>query len=159
MSVVSLSKNAAGSFQCPECSSALEYNSGGAVRVVNGKVDYDNTLPRYICYQCNKFYRELLGSGFYDVFELEEEMRRKAKPKKVIKHTGDLPPMQLKKDAKGECECPRCGDMMKYIEAGAVKIVNGRADFSDTVAHFSCDGCASVYRRIATTDYFQWSEK
>lgn len=158
MSVVSLKKIGENKFECPVCNSALEYNSGGAVRIVNGQVDYENTKPRYICYSCNKFYRELLDSGFYDVFDLEEELR-KPKTKKVVKKTGDLAPMILKKDADGTCECPRCGERMNYIEAGAVRIVNGVPDFSNTVAHFACDSCNSVYRRIASTEYFQWDEK
>ena len=48
---------------------------------------------------------------------------------------------------------------MRFLEPGAVKIVDGRADMSDTVARFKCDECDSLYRRIATTNYFQWSEK
>lgn len=161
MSVVNLVKNSDGNFKCPECSGALEYNSGGAVRVVNGRVDYENTKPRHICYQCNKFYRELLvGTGVYDVFDLEEELRKPAaKKKRKVIRTGDLPPMQLKRDAGGGCVCPRCEDYMKYVEGGAVEIINGKADMSNTVSRFVCEGCDSVFRRIATTDYFQWCEK
>ena len=67
--------------------------------------------------------------------------------------------MQLKRNAKAYCECPRCGAAMRFLEPGAVQIVDGRADMSDTVARFKCDECDSLYRRIATTNYFQWSEK
>ena len=158
MSVVSLKKNGEGKFVCPECSGVLEYTEGGQIRVVDGSVDYDNVKPRYVCYSCNRFYRELLTSGFYDVFDLPDENRKPAEKRKVLK-TGDLAPMQLKRDAEGRCECPRCGDNMRYLEAEAVKIVDGHADMSDTVARFACDGCSSIYRRIATTDYYQWSEK
>lgn len=158
MALVSLATNSRGNRVCPECKGDLEYRSGGAVRIVNGMVDHDNTLPKYICFKCNKFYRELLNSGFFDNFELEPELRRKSR-KHAVMHTGDLPPMQLKKDAGGGCECPRCGDYMRYVEGGAVEIVNGRADMSNTVARFVCDGCSSVFRRIATTAYYQWCEK
>lgn len=160
MSVVSLKKNQQGKFQCPVCNGDLEYNSGGAVRIVNGKVDYENTKPRHICYKCDKFYRELLNSGFYDVFDLEPELRKpKEQPKKKLLRTGDIPPMQLKRDANGGCTCPRCGEYMKYVEGGAVEIINGKVDMSNTVPHFVCDSCSSVFRRIATTDYFQWNER
>lgn len=158
MALVKLVKDDKGVFACPDCKGNLEYMSGGAVRIVNGRVDHDNTLPRYVCFKCNKFYRELLNSGYYDHFDLEPELRRKPARKKLL-HTGDLPPMQLKKDSRGGCECPRCGDYMRYVEGGAVEIINGRADMSNTVARFVCDGCNSVFRRIATTAYYQWCEK
>ena len=48
---------------------------------------------------------------------------------------------------------------MRFLEPEAVKIVDGRADMSDTVPRFACDECSSVYRCIASTDYYQWSEK
>ena len=63
------------------------------------------------------------------------------------------------RDANNQAECPRCGAKMKYLEPETAKIVNGRADFSDTVARFRCDECDSLYRQIASTDYYQWSEK
>ncbi|MGM9540722.1 hypothetical protein [Anaerovibrio sp.] len=162
--VTALLTNAQGGYDCPVCGKAMVHSEGGAVRIVNGKVDYENVKPRYICYDCGTFYRELLRSGLYEVFELPEEERTPppppaSKPKRRIKSTGELAPMQLKRDANGHCECPRCGASMRFLEPGAVKIVDGRADMSDTVARFKCDECDSLYRRIATTNYFQWSEK
>ena len=56
-------------------------------------------------------------------------------------------------------KCSGCGANMEFLGPGAVKIVDGRADMSDTVARFRCNECDSLYRRIATTNYFQWSEK
>ena len=126
------------------------------MRVVNGKVDYENVKPRYICRRCETFYRELLSSGLYERFDLEE-LTLPPERKKII-GTGDLEPMQLKRDENGNCACPRCGANMRYLEPEAVKIINGRADMRDTVARFACDECSSIYRRIATTDYYQWSE-
>lgn len=158
--VVALQKNDGGDFLCPNCQQPLVFADGGAVRVVNGRVDYENVKPRYICQPCKGFYRELLASGLYEFFDLPpEEKASQSKPAVNIKKTGDLAPMQLKRDAQGRCECPRCGADMRFVEAGAVKVVDGKVDMSDTVAHFECDACVSVYRRIATTDYFQWSEK
>ena len=157
---------------CPQCNKELRFSEGGAVRVVNGKVDMDATLPRYICDHCNVFYRELLGSGYYDVFDLPKEDRQvpkapSVKPiqqaipsiKKRIVATGDIPPTILKREADGKCPCPRCGDRMDFIEAGPVQIVNGKPDFSNTIDHFVCPYCRSVFRKIVGTDYFQWSDK
>ena len=154
--VVSLRKNSSGRYKCPVCEQELEFSDGGQVRVVNGKVDYENVKARYICRHCETFYRELLSSGLYEVFDLEE-MELPPEKKRVI-GTGDLAPMQLKMDAEGKCACPRCGANMRYLEPEAVKIINGRVDMRDTVARFACDSCSSIYRRIATTDYYQWSE-
>ncbi|WP_297963383.1 hypothetical protein [uncultured Anaerovibrio sp.] len=154
--VVALSKNGSGHYLCPVCNQELEFSGGGQVRVVNGKVDYENVKPRYICRRCETFYRELLSSGLYEVFNLEE-LTLSPERQRII-GTGDLEPMQLKKDANGNCACPRCGSNMKYLEPEAVKIINGRADMRDTVARFACDKCNSLYRRIAATDYYQWSE-
>ncbi len=172
MTVSKLKKLSDGAFACPVCQGTLIRLEGGQVRVVNGKVDYDNIMPKHVCLTCNKFYRELLNTGYYDVFDAQREdlqlARQQAekmgilpdKPKqRQIKRTGDLEPVQLKRDANNQAVCPRCGAMMAYLEPDTVKIVNGRADMSDTVARFHCDECSSMYRRIATTDYYQWSEK
>lgn len=169
MSVSKLEKKNDGSFACPVCQGSLIRLEGGQVRVVNGKVDYDNIMPKYVCLKCSKFYRELLHTGYYDVFDAVREDLQAARQqagiaedagkKRQIKRTGELEPVQLKRDANNQAVCPRCGAMMQYLEPDTVKIVNGRADMSDTVARFHCDECSSMYRRIATTDYYQWSEK
>ncbi|MCR5176601.1 MAG: hypothetical protein K6C05_07075 [Anaerovibrio sp.] len=154
--VVALSKNSSGRYKCPVCNGELEFSDGGQVRVVNGKVDYENVKARYICRRCETFYRELLNSGLYEVFDLDDLYM--TPEKKKIVGTGDLAPMQLKLDANGKCACPRCGANMRYLEPEAVRIVDGVADMRDTVARFACDECSSIYRRIASTDYYQWSE-
>ncbi|MBR4384267.1 MAG: hypothetical protein IKP64_12000, partial [Selenomonadaceae bacterium] len=84
--------------------------------------------------------------------------RQQKKAQKVIA-TGDIPPTILKREADGKCPCPRCGERMDFVEAGAVQIVNGKPDFSNTMDHFVCAGCNSVFRKIVGTDYFQWSER
>lgn len=161
--VVSLTIGDEGKYVCPRCNQPLLFCEGGAVRIVDGKVDYENVKPRYVCKLCGVFYRELLKSGLYEVFDLDEkkEPLKPVPPKKKrkVKATGDLQPMRLKRDAKGTCPCPRCGADMLYLEPEAVKIVNGKADMRDTVARFRCDECDSLYREIAGTGYFQWSEK
>ena len=67
--------------------------------------------------------------------------------------------MILKPDENGKCECPRCGEMMDYVEGGAVRLVDGKPDMDDVLAHFCCESCGAVFRRIVNTDYYQFSEK
>ncbi len=143
-------------FLCPTCGHPLHYVAGGAVRIVDGQVDMENTKPKYECTSCQVFYREMLDTGYFYVFSLP--MKKAAVTKKVL-HTGEIPPMQLKKDAAGHCTCPRCGETMDFVEGGPVRIVDGKPDMDNVWDHFHCEHCGSVYRRIASTDYFQWSEK
>ena len=175
MTVTKLQLSAGKKLICPKCSAELRYVPGGAVRVVNGKVDMDATLPRHVCDHCKVFYRELLNSGYYDEFPLDEAEVKPVAPKPPVKpkpvkpkppvqkkrviSTGDIPPTQLKRGADGKCPCPRCGERMDFVPAGPVRIVNGRPDFSNTMDHFVCPYCKSVFRKIVGTDYFQWSDK
>lgn len=155
---VELKKDPDGTSVCPNCQRPLRFVEGGAVRVVDGKVDMDNIKPKFECDNCQVFYREVLNSGYYHAYPLIKEKKTK-KAKKKILATGDLPPVMLKKDANGKCECPRCGEMMDFVEGGAVTIVDGKPDMENVKARFVCDNCHSVYRKIVNTDYFQWAEK
>ena len=171
MTVTKLKMSTNKKLLCSKCNRELRFKEGGAVRVVNGKVDMDATLPRYICDNCNIFYRELLGSGYFDSFDLPKEDRVPPAPpsaKPIVKKpsirnrviaTGDIPPTILKREADGKCPCPRCGERMNFVEAGPVQIVNGKPDFSNTMDHFVCPYCRAVFRKIVGTDYFQWSAK
>ena len=152
MAVVKLSRNEGNAFLCPKCGRDLKYVSGGAVSIVDGKVDMSSTLPKYECAPCGVFYRELLSSGYYDEFPMP-------KPAKRVIATGDIPPTQLKREADGKCACPRCGERMDFVEGQPVRIVDGKPDMENVMDHFRCPYCSSIYRRIATTDYFQWSER
>ncbi len=166
-SPVQLTPDSNGIRRCPKCHTPFRFVDGGAVRVVNGKVDMENTKPKYECDTCGVFYREVLTSGYYLPYPQEEEDRpdtgegSQPPPQKShnIVAVGELKPMQLKPDANGKCPCPRCGEMMDYVEGSAVKLVDGRPDMEDVWAHFVCHSCDSVYRRIVNTDYFQWTEK
>ena len=152
---VPLKRGSNGSCVCPNCGKPLRFVEGGAVCVVNGKADMDNIKPKYECDTCGVYYREVLSSGYYHAYELPCEEKEQ---KKIIS-TGDLQPVLLKKDSNGKCVCPRCGSMMDYIDGQAVKLVNGKPDMENVKAHFLCNNCRSVFRRIVNTDYFQWSEK
>ena len=156
MALTQLKKNADKKFICPTCGDVMRKSDGDTLKVKDGKVDMNSALPRYICDNCGVFYRELLHSGYYDVFDLPAE-EKKAKPK--IISTADIPPTQLKREADGKCPCPRCGERMDFVEAGPVQIVNGKPDFSNTMDHVNCPNCKSVFRKIVGTDYFQWSDK
>jgi uncharacterized protein with PIN domain len=152
-----LEKKGTSRYVCPVCGEALHFISGGAVQVVDGKLDMDNIHPKYECESCGVFYREVMGTGYYDTFPLLKE------PKQVKKNTpsatGDLMPMQLKRDENGDCSCPRCGAGMEFVEGQPVRLVEGKPDMENVWDHFVCEHCQSVYRRIAGTDYFQWTEK
>lgn len=156
MALVKLEKNADKNFICPTCGNEMRKDLGGTVNVKDGKVDMESALPRHICDECGVFYRELLNSGYYDVFDLSPE-EKQVKPK--IISPAEIPPTQLKREADGKCPCPRCGERMDFLEGEAVKIVDGKPDFSNTMERFKCSNCKSVFRKIAGTDYFQWSEK
>lgn len=275
MALKQLQKNENG-FICPQCHQSLRFVDGGAVRIVDGKLDMDNAKAKYECYTCNIFYREVMNTGYYDVFPLDKQAQRPSErkskgeqqiahtkmfcpqcgrimvpefdgkdtpkgfqkldgvevtyhcedcdivyreaiisgtlhtlawytpssavsealqersadvlsevvstaegspalsqvketrqdtaheaeaDKRELKATGDLPPMELKKNENGRCECPRCGGSMKYIEGQPVRIVDGKPTFDDVLDHFSCPDCKSVFRRIVGTNYFQYSEK
>ena len=158
MSVIKLQSDANKRLLCSKCGQPLRKVEGGAISVKNGRVDLDATVPRQICDTCGVFYRELLHSGYYHVYDLPENERQQKKSAKVIA-TGDIPPTILKRESDGKCPCPRCGERMDFVEGGAVQIVNGRPDFSNTMDHFVCAGFNSVFRKIVGTDYFQWSER
>ena len=176
MSVVKLELSKKPHYVCPKCGGELNYVEGQALHIDNGHVDMGVVLPRHECPHCGVYYQELLGSGYFDEFPLETADKRQEKPTaeaapsagsqtaepasgRHIKSTGELQPMKLKADANGQCVCPRCGELMHLVDGEAVKIVDGRPDFENVKAHFVCDYCHSVFRRIAETDFFQWSEK
>lgn len=155
MNLFKLESNAKGKI-CPKCNNGLRRVAGEGIKIVNGRVDMDATLPRFICDECGVFYRELANSGYYNIFDLPEDERQQ---KKRVISTADIPPQQLKREADGKAPCPRCGERMDFVEAGPVQIVDGKPDFSNTMDHFVCLYCKSVFRKIAGTDFFQWSEK
>ena len=159
MSLKQLKKNTNKEYLCPECGNVLHYVDGGAVRVVDGKVDMENIKPKYECNNCGVYYREVLTSGYFDVFSLESKKEHTAKKKRKIRATGDLQPMELTRDKNGHCPCPRCGADMRFVEGQPVRIVHGKLDMENGLAHFICDECASTYRRIANTNFYQWYEK
>lgn len=159
MAVYQLTKNKKNKFVCPKCQRELYFVEGGSVCIVNGRADMNAVLPKYECEHCKLYYQELLGSGYYEEYDLPSDHVYRSKRQKKLIRTGDLQPMELKRDANNQCVCPRCGEYMDYVEGRPVQIVNGKPDMENVKDHFHCDNCDSMFRRIATTDYFQWSEK
>ena len=162
MALTQLKKDDRKNLLCPKCGDALKRLEGGPVAIVNGKVDMSATLPKFACGKCGVYYQELLNSGYFDEYPWQDAASATPaapkKPKRVIR-TGDIAPTQLKREADGKCACPRCGERMDFVEGQPVRIVDGKPDMENVKDHFNCPYCRSVYRRIATTDYFQWSEK
>lgn len=157
MAVFQLQKDETNNYICPKCGRPLRFVDGTAVQIVGGRADMSSILPKYECVFCGVYFQELLGSGFYDEHDLPKVALPKNREKWV--NTGDLKPMELKRDAANQCVCPRCGEKMDYVEGRAVQLVDGRADMENVKDHFHCANCESYFRRIATTNYFQWSEK
>ena len=156
MDLVKLDKNSNNKFICPQCQGELRKVEGGGIAIVDGKVDMEATKPRHICDNCGVFYRELLTSGYYNVFDLPENERQQKSKWREVK---DIPPQQIKRGADGKADCPRCGGKMDFVEAQPVQIVDGKADFSNTTDHFKCPTCKAGFRKIASTDFYQWAEK
>jgi uncharacterized protein with PIN domain len=161
-----LEEKADGGYKCPCCGRELAYQPGGAVRIVDGKADFEGTKPRYICEHCQQYYRETIrNSGLYEAYPLQDEpaqpgtaMTEAAYRPMELVPTGELGAMVLAADEDGHCKCPRCGAQMNLVEGGPVKIVDGRPDFSDTYDHFVCGHCESFFRKVAGTQYYQWCE-
>lgn len=156
MAVYQLQKKETNNYICPKCGRPLRFVDGTAVQIVGGRADMASILPKYECDHCGVYFQELLGSGFYDEHDLPKGAGPKNRDKWIP--TGDLKPTELKRDANNQCVCPRCGELMDYVEGRAVTLVNGRPDMENVKDHFHCPNCQSYFRRIATTNYFQWSE-
>ena len=77
----------------------------------------------------------------------------------IVSDAPYLQPMVLKRDRNNQCVCPRCGEMMDFVEGQAVRLVDGVPDMENVKDHFHCKHCNSTFRRLVATDYFQWSEK
>lgn len=157
---------------CPRCHLPLRVVEGRPLEIRDGKVDLENTKTKYECDSCGVFYREVLSSGYYLPYPQQEEDRvasvssapsaplvEESAAENTVLSTRDIEPVQLKRDENGYCACPRCRAGMEYVEGGAVRLVDGKPYMDDIWDHFVCKNCNSVFRRIAGTDYFQWSEK
>ena len=154
MAVVDLARNENGERLCPICGKPMVYVAGGDVKIVDGKVNMNDVKPRYVCEECNSYYIELLSTGYFEEYE---DLQR-AKPDRKIKAVSELQPVLLKADADGHDRCPRCAGTLDWVDGVPVQIVDGKADMRNVEFHFRCQDCDSIFRKIAGTDYFQYSE-
>ncbi|BEU88207.1 hypothetical protein TAMA11512_16710 [Selenomonas sp. TAMA-11512] len=154
MPLVDLPRNEKGDRLCPICAKPLKYMAGGDVKIVGGKVNLDDVKPRYVCEDCNSYYIELLKSGYFEEYEGEKQ----EKPVRHVKAVSELQPVMLKADDAGHAVCPRCAGTLDWVDGVPVQIVDGKADMRNVEVHFHCQDCDSIFRKIAGTDYFQYSE-
>lgn len=160
MSVTKLEKDYEGDLHCPDCKQKLVYKDGGQVRVVNGRVDYENVKPRYVCFSCHKFYREMLHSGYFDVFDLEEdaELMQEQSEKKSAEQklkTDTNPVVKLNRDNNGKFTCPVCGKGMRCAEGSQIQIVNGKVDYESIKPRYICDDCKRFYRELLSSGLYE----
>ena len=141
---------------CPECGGALDFIEGSPVKIIDGKLNMEDTEDHYSCTKCRLVFRPLVHTEYYIASDLPKKKHKKLHKTASV---GDLQPMQLKRDDKGKCACPRCKAQMRFVEGEPVRIIDGKLNMQDVLDHFICDECSSVYRRIAGTDYFQWHEE
>ena len=146
MSVSKLAKGNKGVFLCPVCQSDLEFADGGQVQVVDGHVDYDNVKPRYICHKCHSYYRELLNTGFYDVFDLPAEKKKPAKASPVV---------PLEKNAQGQRSCPVCNHNLVFADGGQVRVVDGHVDYENVKPRYICEECNTFYRELLSSGLYE----
>ena len=72
MTLRKLEKREDGNFVCPECGKPLRFKDGETVAVIDGQLDMENYKPRYICDDCQVYYRSVLTTDYYDVFPLDD---------------------------------------------------------------------------------------
>ena len=143
MAVFQLTKDDNNQCMCPKCKGKLRMVDGKAVQIVNGRADMSSILPKYECDHCGIYFQELLGSGFYSEYDLPQ----KKTAKKMVK-TGDLQPMVLKRDRNNQCVCPRCGEMMDFVEGQAVRLVEGVQTLQFDLSPAGCYGLFPVVGKI-----------
>ncbi len=164
---VSLPPKPTGNEKCPVCGHKFRFVEGGAVRVIDGRVDMENVKPKYECDTCGVFYREVLNSGFYLPWPQEEEDRLPPKkepetqPALGTDKTGgqgedrpEVEPIPLPKTPKGNEVCPVCGHGFRFVEGGAVRVVDGKVDMENTKAKYECDTCGVFYREVLNSGFY-----
>ena len=160
---IALPKEPTGDETCPVCGKKFRFVEGGAVRVVDGKLDMENIKPKYECDTCGVYYREVLSSGFYLPYPQQDEDRIAAPP------PGEAPvapqeeqkeeteaaasgrgPIALPKEPKGNETCPVCGKRFRFVEGGAVRVVDGKLDMENIKGKYECDTCGIFPSRKRT---------
>ena len=158
---IALPKEPTGKEKCPVCGHAFRFVDGGAVRVVDGKVDMENIKPKYECDTCGVFYREVLSSGFYLPYPQQEEDRIVISAATTTGNSGGAAspaagrgPIALPKEPKGNETCPVCGHRFRFVDGGAVRVVNGKVDMENIKPKYECDTCGVFYREVLTSGFY-----
>ena len=159
---IALPKEPKGDEKCPVCGKPFRFVDGGAVRVVNGRVDMENIKPKYECDTCGVFYREVLSSGFYLPYPQEEEDKlpppsateEKAEEQDGKSSAAGREPIALPKEPKGDEKCPVCGNLFRFVDGGAVRVVNGKVDMENIKPKYQCDTCGVFYREVLTSGFY-----
>lgn len=60
-----LSPNADGVRTCPSCGAALTFIESQTIKVVNGKLNTQDTEDHYQCEACNAVYRKIVNTNYY----------------------------------------------------------------------------------------------
>ncbi len=161
---IALPKEPTGKETCPVCGKPFRFVEGGAVRVVDGKLDMENIKPKYECDTCGVFYREVLSSGFYLPYPQQDEDREagpqpaasepEAQAKNEKHAEKEKGPIALPKEPKGDETCPVCGNPFRFVEGGAVRVVDGKLDMENIKPKYECDTCGVFYREVLSSGFY-----
>ena len=161
---IALPKEPTGAETCPVCGNPFRFVDGGAVRVVDGKLDMENIKPKYECDTCGVFYREVLSSGFYLPYPQQDEDRVVVPPpaepsddsaeKREESAAAGREPIALPKEPTGNEICPVCGKKFRFVEGGAVRVVDGQVDMENVKPKYECDTCGVFYREVLTSGFY-----
>ena len=133
-----------GTFSCPKCGANMNFMERQPVKVIDGKLVMEEAEEHYLCKACNSIYRRIVSTDYYQWYK---------GPAKSVK---DLDPVKLVQGQDGNCRCPICLEILKFIEGQPVKVVNGKVNMADAEDHYRCEKCKATYRRLVNTDYYQW---
>ena len=157
MTLRKLKKRDDGSFSCPACGNQLRFKDGEAVAVVDGHLDMDNYKPRYICDACKVYYRAVLTTEYYDVFPLDEDAQPSSEPEAAPEPVEKPPgqgPIALPKEPTGNESCPVCGHKFRFVDGGAVRVVDGKLDMENIKPKYECDTCGVYYREVLSSGFY-----
>lgn len=157
MALRPLEVSAKGEKLCPICGRPLILKEGEGLRIIDGQVDMESSRPRYECFACDMYFKEVLDSGYYDEFPLEDTHTENSSTlvtKREKIKLDENTPIRLMPQEDGKIYCPRCANELDYVEGGAVRIVHGKLDMDNIKGRYECNTCKLVYREILNSKYY-----
>ncbi len=157
MTLRKLEKREDGNFVCPECGKPLRFKDGETVAVIDGQLDMENYKPRYICDDCQVYYRSVLTTDYYDVFPLDDAESSKeanGEPEASAETPQGKGPIALPKEPTGKEKCPVCGGLLRFVDGGAVRVVDGKVDMENVKPKYECDTCGVFYREVLSSGFY-----